>query len=163
VTEVAWPRKVARVRSNHPRGHTIVLTTSWCLFGDDASVRSRCRLVVPGLNFRLTGLLSREFVDRSASQACSARTWSFYLADLLNENLVGRSDLQLSQQGLGQSLCLTGLVGEDLVVSPRRLCSVRTWLVAPPRRLARRGLGRSLRLAGLLGEDLIVPPRRLTL
>jgi hypothetical protein len=64
-----------------------------------------------------------------------------------------------ARRGLSCLPCLACLLSGDLVVRPPlQACSMGTWSVAPPLKLARRGLGRSPRLAVLLGRDMVVCP-----
>jgi hypothetical protein len=72
-------------------------------FGDDASCRSRRGSIASSLVLRLVGLLSLELVGRSASQVCSAGTWSVTLPH------------RVAWFGVGRSLRLSGLLGGDLV------------------------------------------------
>jgi hypothetical protein len=92
---------------------------------------SRRGSIASGLVLRLVGLLGLELVGRSASQVCSAGTWS------------ATPPRRVSRQGLGRLLCFVGLLGLGLVIRS-----------AP--QVSGQEAGRPLRLAGFLGMVLVV-------
>jgi hypothetical protein len=97
-----------------------------------------------GSGLRLAELLNEDLDDSSASQGCSARSWSAALPR------------RVARQRLCKSLRLVGLLDRDLVDRfTLQGCSTGTWSAAPSCRVAWQRLGQPLCLAGLPNRDLV--------